>query len=163
MTSAFGSLGTLAFPEQRMTKRKTGSNGGDDMARDLEKRVENLEGNVSTLVTDMAVIKSNYATREVIGNLRVELKDEISSVRYELSNEIKNTRYELSNEIKDTRYDLMKEIHHMGSKISGEIKEFKSLLLWKVGLPFCTFLLAGMAGVIFMFLKLFTEISTKLP
>lgn len=117
----------------------TGGNGGEGMTREIEKRLAHLE-------QDVAVIKSNYATREDIAALRIEQQ---------------TMRTEFKGEISDVRYELLKEIHNLGLKVSGELKEFKSLLLWKIGIPFCTFLLAGMAGVIFMFLKLFTEISTK--
>lgn len=45
------------FPQYR--PKGGGGEGGDDM---LE-RVKKLEGQVSSLVTDVAIIKSNYATK----------------------------------------------------------------------------------------------------
>lgn len=47
-------------------------NGGEPPMNDLEARVRNLE-------TDISVIKSNYATKTDIADLRVELHKSISS------------------------------------------------------------------------------------
>lgn len=60
---------------QRMGKEASlfngsGSGGGDDMLV----RVKKLEDQMTSLITDVAVIKSNYATREDISKLNVSLE-----------------------------------------------------------------------------------------
>ena len=73
-------MGTLAyFPakdaldnydeESHHIKHGDGDGGGDDM---LE-RVKKLEAQVSTLVTDIAVIKSNYATGMDVASVKTEV------------------------------------------------------------------------------------------
>ncbi|MGF6234169.1 uncharacterized protein (UPF0335 family) [Leclercia sp. 1548] len=59
---------TPAFPELD-GKFGDGNGGGDDM---LE-RIKKLEEKVSTLVTDIAVIKSNYATGSDIASVKTEV------------------------------------------------------------------------------------------
>ncbi|MEK0166518.1 hemolysin XhlA [Pseudescherichia vulneris] len=53
----------------------------------MEIRVKTLEEKVESLVTDVAVIKSNYATKEDISTIRVELAEtnvRIADVKAEL-------------------------------------------------------------------------------
>ncbi|MDJ0042938.1 hemolysin XhlA [Pantoea allii] len=53
-----------------------GNGGGDDM---LEKRVKQLEDHVAAMRTDIAVMKSNYATKEDIALVRTEVHQAIST------------------------------------------------------------------------------------
>ncbi|MEN4530495.1 hemolysin XhlA [Pantoea agglomerans] len=52
-----------------------GNGGGSDM---LE-RVKKLEEQMSSLVTDVAVMKSNYATKEDVSSVRIEVHQAISA------------------------------------------------------------------------------------
>lgn len=45
----------------------------------LEKRVKQLEDDLSALRTDVAIIKSNYATKEDIASVRIEVHQAISA------------------------------------------------------------------------------------
>jgi hypothetical protein len=53
-----------------------GNGGGDDM---LEKRVKLLEDALAEIRTDIAVMKSNYATKEDISSVRIEVHQAISA------------------------------------------------------------------------------------
>lgn len=57
-------------------KRRGGDGGGDDM---LEKRVKLLEDALAEIRTDIAVMKSNYATKEDIASVRIEVHQAISA------------------------------------------------------------------------------------
>ncbi len=50
--------------------------GGDDM---LEARVKKLEEDLSLIKTDLAVIKANYATKEDIASVRIEVHKSIAN------------------------------------------------------------------------------------
>ena len=71
--------------------KRHGGGGGGNMS-DLERRIGILEtdvrairDNLSTLVTDTAVIKSNYASKIDIADLQTELKTDISSIRADIA------------------------------------------------------------------------------
>lgn len=57
-------------------KHGGGGSGGDDM---LEKRVKKLEDDLAAVRADIAVIKSNYANKEDIASVRIELHQSISA------------------------------------------------------------------------------------
>ncbi|MFH4945119.1 hemolysin XhlA [Enterobacter hormaechei] len=57
-------------------KHGGGGGGGDDM---LENRVKKLEDDLAAIRADMAVIKSNYANKEDIASVRIELHQSISA------------------------------------------------------------------------------------
>lgn len=56
-------------------KHGGGSGGGDDMLQ----RVKALEEKVAAMATDIAIIKSNYATKEDIASVRIEVHQSISN------------------------------------------------------------------------------------
>jgi len=51
-----------------LTHMKNG--GGDGGGEDMQQRVRELEKNIQTVQTDIAVIKSNYATKEDVSNAK---------------------------------------------------------------------------------------------
>ncbi len=58
----------------------------------MEIRVKTLEEKVESLVTDVAVIKSNYATKEDVSTIRVEIAQtnvRIADVKAELHNTLR--------------------------------------------------------------------------
>lgn len=58
----------------------------------MEIRVKTLEEKVESLVTDVAVIKSNYATKEDVSTIRVEIAEtnvRIADVKAELHSTLK--------------------------------------------------------------------------
>ncbi|WAH51643.1 hypothetical protein LMA04_16240 [Pseudescherichia vulneris] len=58
----------------------------------MEIRVKTLEEKVESLVTDVAVIKSNYATKEDVSTIRVEIAEtnvRIADVKAELHNTLR--------------------------------------------------------------------------
>ncbi|CNF88450.1 TPA: hypothetical protein PXM78_004174 [Yersinia enterocolitica] len=68
-------------------KPKSEGNGGDGMDR-IERRVERLEGDVSKIKDDLAVIRSNYASTSDINTLQITVTDKINEVQTSLSNKI---------------------------------------------------------------------------
>lgn len=73
-----------ALIDDRIDQKLKGNGGGGGDMSDLERRVGSLEAdmriirdNVHTLATDVAVIKSNYATKTDISDLRTEVSKEI--------------------------------------------------------------------------------------
>ncbi|EBA3494502.1 hemolysin XhlA, partial [Salmonella enterica] len=45
----------------------------------LEKRIQKLEDDLAAIRTDLAVIKSNYATKEDIASIRIEVHQSIAA------------------------------------------------------------------------------------
>lgn len=62
--------------EPHTHKNGGGDDGGNDM---LEKRVKQLEDELASIRTDIAVIKSNYSTKEDIASVRIEVHQSISA------------------------------------------------------------------------------------
>ncbi|MCF1610148.1 hemolysin XhlA [Serratia marcescens] len=56
--------------------KSDGTGGGGDM---LEQRVKQLEISLAEIKTDIAVMKSNYATKEDIASVRIEVHQSIST------------------------------------------------------------------------------------
>ncbi|BET96553.1 hemolysin XhlA [Xenorhabdus taiwanensis] len=53
--------------------------GGDGGGGDMETRVKKLEEDVHSIKVDLAVIKSNYATKEDISSVRIEVHKAIAN------------------------------------------------------------------------------------
>ncbi|CAQ85657.1 MULTISPECIES: hypothetical protein [Photorhabdus] len=59
---------------------KTGGNSGDGGSNDmLEIRVKKLEDDLNLIKTDLAVMKANYATKEDIASVRIEVHQSIAA------------------------------------------------------------------------------------
>ncbi|WP_261371299.1 hemolysin XhlA [Yersinia mollaretii] len=70
------SVENISYPVFRPLKNgDRGDGGGDDMLI----RIKKLEDDVQNIKSDLAVIKSNYATKEDIASVRVELHQSIST------------------------------------------------------------------------------------
>jgi hypothetical protein len=55
-----------SFPNRPHDKDGGGTGGGDDM----QQRIRDLEKDVGSIKTDIAVMKSNYATKEDVSNAK---------------------------------------------------------------------------------------------
>ncbi|AMO58097.1 hypothetical protein [Endozoicomonas montiporae] len=87
----------------------------------LEKRVKHLEDDVQGIKTDLAVIKSNYATCE------------------DIQREIGGIRTDLQREAGGIREDLQREMGCVNANIE---KMGRTMIMWTVGsvLATCTFI-----------------------
>ncbi|HGE8320077.1 hypothetical protein LQ759_18905 [Serratia marcescens] len=86
-----------------------GDGGGGGMLERLEKKVEKLEKDISAMQIDLAVIKSNYATKADVESIRTghqtmraETVGEFGKVR----TENQATRAELISKIADTEHRI---------------------------------------------------------
>ncbi|CAE15379.1 MULTISPECIES: hypothetical protein [Photorhabdus] len=59
---------------------KTGGNSGDGGSNDMfEIRVKKLKDDLNLIKTDLAVMKANYATKEDIASVRIEVHQSIAT------------------------------------------------------------------------------------
>lgn len=105
-----------------------GSGGGDDM----QGRVTKLEEQVTSLVLDVAVIKSNYATKEDISKLarmiegtKTEFHSSIEGTKTELHSSIGNTKTELHRSIESVKTELYSSQEGMKSELYRAIDGVK--------------------------------------
>ncbi|MDT7446321.1 MULTISPECIES: hypothetical protein [Citrobacter freundii complex] len=69
-------------------KPRNGGNGGDGMSEQLEKRIEKLEGEVSSIQKDIAVLTARseqFSTKAEVERLRGDLIKEINSVNTKIT------------------------------------------------------------------------------
>ncbi|WP_228900533.1 hemolysin XhlA [Photorhabdus bodei] len=57
----------------------SGGNGGDGGSDMFEVRVKKLEDDLNLIKTDLAVMKANYATKEDIASVRIEVHQSIAT------------------------------------------------------------------------------------
>ena len=69
-----------------------------------------FEDDLWSVKADVAAMRSNYATKADLQEVRIELKTEIQAVRTELTAEIQAVRIELKTEIQAVRTELKAEI-----------------------------------------------------
>ena len=79
-----------------------------------------FEDDLSSLKADVAVIRSNYATKEDLQKFRTELRDEIYGLRTELKGDIQGLRTELKSDIHELRTELKAEIGALGTELRGD-------------------------------------------
>lgn len=94
---------------------------GDEGGGSMQSRVRKLEENITEIQIDIAVIKSNYATKEDLGKLREELKGDNYALREELKEDNRALREELKGEIGVLREELKGEIGVLREEVKGEI------------------------------------------
>jgi gas vesicle protein len=108
-----------------------GSGGGDDM----QGRVTKLEEQVTSLVLDVAVIKSNYATKEDISKLarmiegtKTEFHSSIEGTKTELHRSIESVKTELYSTIESTKTELHRSIESVKTELYSSQEGMKSEL-----------------------------------
>lgn len=166
---------------------KGGGDGGGGMIDKLERRVERLEEGVHRISEDVAVIKSNYATKTDIETLRTEmatgygtLRAEITagdgSLRAEMAEGFGNLRAEMAEnqgkvntEFEKLRTEqqvmcaaLSEKIEVASATASKELGTFKGALFWKIGLPIFGVLIAGFGSVVWAIAWAVIKMTTPL-
>lgn len=93
---------------------------------DIETRVSAVEADLSSVKAELAVIRSNYATKADWEELRTGLKSDMHDLRTELKSEMHDLRLELKAEIHGLRVDVQairvefqKELHAQTWKMYG--------------------------------------------
>ncbi|CBJ80369.1 hypothetical protein [Xenorhabdus bovienii] len=67
------------FKDTPLPENETSHSGGNGGGGEMETRVKKLEEYVHSIKVDLAVIKSNYATKEDIASVRVEVQKAIAN------------------------------------------------------------------------------------
>jgi uncharacterized protein involved in exopolysaccharide biosynthesis len=80
-----------------------------------------FEDDLSSVKADLAVIRSNYATKEDLQELRIELKGEIHALQTELKGDIQALRTELKGDVQALRTELKTEIGGLGAELRADI------------------------------------------
>ena len=95
-------LSVLPYPRLAAAAGGQPPGGGGGM----HQRMTKLEEQVATLVVDVAVIKSNYATRHDVEGLRVEMHQSMSGLKDEMSKSMSG----LNDKIHISMYDMQVKI-----------------------------------------------------
>ena len=106
-------LSVLPYPRLAAAAGGQPPGGGGGM----HQRMTKLEEQVATLVVDVAVIKSNYATRHDVEGLRVEMHQSMSGLKDEMSKSMSGLKDEMSKSMSGQKDEMSKSMSGLKDKI----------------------------------------------